>query len=322
MTTGRVRWTLIGWAIAALALAGTASPATAQQSRDDCRCVDADGNAISDCTCFRTPSFDAMAFTTGLDRPRLGIRVDAEQGSALDAQGAEVTDVLEDGPAWEAGLRAGDVITAIDGRSLFQPLGGDAEAAFDLDRSVPVQRLLAIARDLEPGDDVEVTYLRGGEERTATLTAEELSGRALGYGYAPALQAERLRDQLGNLRDLPRFQWQGADGRGASILEAAPGPALFFGGSSVDRYGLELVELNEGLGSYFGTDEGVLVLNVAADSELALRPGDVIRRIGDREATTPERALRILASYGADEDIPLHIRRGGREMSVLGRLPD
>jgi S1-C subfamily serine protease len=83
-----------------------------------------------------------------------------------------------------------------------------------------------------------------------------------------------------------------------------------------------LAELNEGLGQYFGTEEGALVLNVSEDSELGLEPGDVILRIGDRDATTPDRALRILGSYGADEDITLHIRRDGREMSVLGRLPD
>ena len=94
MTTGRVGWTSIGWAIAALLLAAPAPPAVAQQSRDECRCVDADGNAISDCTCFRAPRFDVPFMAAGLDRPRLGIRVDADQGGTLDAQGAEVTDVL------------------------------------------------------------------------------------------------------------------------------------------------------------------------------------------------------------------------------------
>jgi hypothetical protein len=46
----------------------------------------------------------------------------------------------------------------------------------------------------------------------------------------------------------------------------------------------------------------------------------VILRIGDRAADTPDRVLRVLGSYGADEDIPIHLRRNGREMSVMGRL--
>ena len=62
------------------------------------------------------------------------------------------------------------------------------------------------------------------------------------------------------------------------------------------------------------------MVDVAGDSALGLEAGDVILRVGERVATTPERALRILGSYGEDEDIPLHIRRDGREISVMGRL--
>jgi len=306
-----------------MTMAAPPTGGAAQQTRDDCRCVDADGNAIADCTCFRTPRLEAMApFALGMGRPRLGINVSTEQTSELDARGAEVTNVLEDGPAWDAGIREGDVITAIDGQSLFEPLSGDREDGFDLDQSIPVQRLLALARELEPGENVEVTYLRGGEERRATVTAEDLTGQA--FGYMQGFDAERLRDQLRGLNeDLPGFQWRGP-GPGdpdVSILRGAPGAARFFDGSRFGRFGLEMVELNEGLGQYFGTEQGTLVVNVAEDSELGLQPGDVILRIGDRPADAPDRVLRILGSYGADEDIPIHVRRNGREVSVMGRLP-
>jgi membrane-associated protease RseP (regulator of RpoE activity) len=312
--------------VGALTMSAPTTGTAAQQTRDDCRCVDADGNAIADCTCFRAPRLEAMApFVLGMGRPRLGINVSPEQTSELDAQGAEVTNVLEDGPAWDAGIREGDVITAIDGQSLFDPLPGDREDDFDLDQSIPVQRLLVLARELEPGEDVEVTYLRGGEERSATVTAEDLTDRTFGYvpGNIPGFDAERLRDQLRGLNeDLPRFQWRGP-GPGdpnVSILRGAPGTALFFDGSRFGRFGLELVELNAGLGQYFGTEQGTLVVNVSEDSQLGLQPGDVILRIGDRPADTPDRVLRILGSYGADEDIPIHVRRNGREVSVMGRL--
>jgi hypothetical protein len=329
MTTGRGwgRAIAIGASVLALTMGAPETGTAAQQNRDDCRCVDADGNAIADCTCFRAPRLEALhglqgfgPFMAGMSRPRLGINVSTEQTSELDARGAEVTNVLEDGPAWNAGIREGDVITAIDGQSLFDPLSGDREDDFDLDQSIPVQRLLALARELEPGEDVEVTYLREGEERRATVTAEDLSDRT--FEFAPGFDAERLRDQLRPLEDLPRFQWRGP-GPGdpdVSILRGSPGTALFFDGSRFGRFGLELVELNEGLGQYFGTDQGTLVLNVSEDSALRLQPGDVIMRIGDRPADTPERVLRILGSYGPDEDIPIHLRRNGREMSVMGRL--
>jgi membrane-associated protease RseP (regulator of RpoE activity) len=325
MTTGWgwVKGIAICVSVGALTMAAPAQGTAAQQTRDDCRCVDADGNAIADCTCFREPRFEAMApFALGMGRPRLGINVSTEQTSELDAQGAEVTNVLEDGPAWDAGIREGDVITAVDGQSLFDPLPGDREDDFDLDQSIPVQRLLALARELEPGEDVEVTYLRGGEERRATVRAEDLTG-TFGSMSMPGFDPERLRDQLRGLNpDLPSFQWRGP-GPGdpdMSILRGSPGGAVFFDGSRFGRFGLELVELNAGLGQYFGTEQGTLVVNVSEDSELGLQPGDVILRIGDRPADTPERVLRILGSYGADEDITIHVRRNGREMSVMGRL--
>lgn len=64
----------------------------------------------------------------------------------------------------------------------------------------------------------------------------------------------------------------------------------------------------------------MLVVDVAEDSALGLQAGDVILRVGEREAATPERVRRVLGSYEAGEDIPLHIRRDGREISVMGRL--
>jgi membrane-associated protease RseP (regulator of RpoE activity) len=330
MTTGWgwVRGLAISASVLALTMGAPTTGTAAQQIREECRCVDADGNAIADCTCFRAPRLEALErlermgpFMAGMNRPRLGINVSTEQTSELDARGAEVTNVLEDGPAWDAGIREGDVITAIDGQSLFEPLSGDREDDFDLDQSIPVQRLLALARELEPGEDVEVTYVRGGEERRTTVTAEDLAGRT--FEFVPGFDAERLRDQLRDLNeDLPRFQWRGP-GPGdpdVSILRGSPGTALFFDGSRFGRFGLELVELNAGLGQYFGTEQGTLVVNVSEDSTLGLQPGDVILRIGDRPADTPDRVLRILGSYGADEDITIHVRRNGREMSVMGRL--
>ncbi len=324
MMTGWGRWVGRILAVGALALGAAFAPAAAQQTDDDCLCVDRDGNQIEDCACFRMPRFDTMMAPFPGARPRLGISVDGSQGSTLDAQGAHVTNVLEDGPAWDAGIREDDVITRIDSNSLFEPLPGDAEADFDLDESLPVQRLLALARELEPGDEVEVTFLRDGQERTATVLPEDLSDRSFEFAV-PDFDVERFREQMRNLdQDMRGFQWRSPDlpeppdALEVRIFGGGPG-ALFLRGAS-ERYGIELVALNEGLGQYFGTSQGVLVVDVEEDSALGLQAGDVILRVGEREATTPERALRVLGSYEAGEDIPLHIRRDGREISVMGRL--
>lgn len=298
---------LLGFGVLVAVVA--AQPASAQQGDQDCRCVDRDGNAIENCACLRMPRIEAMLGRVA--RPRLGISVSRSQGAELDARGAQVNRVLEDGPADDAGIQENDVITRIDGHSLFEPLPGNQEEDFDLDESIPVQRLLAVARDLEPGQDVEIEYLRDGERHTTTVRAEDLAA-SRGFGLAaPGWDPDRFREQMRNLneglRDLPFHPGGGRD------------PTLI-GPPRMDRFGLEMVELNSALGEYFGTTRGVLVTDVDEDSRLGLRPGDVILRVGDEEVSTPDRVRALLGSYHGEEDVPLRIRRNGREIDVMGRV--
>ena len=56
------------------------------------------------------------------------------------------------GPAAKAGLKAGDVITALDGRTI-----------------TSAEELIALIRKHAPGDRIRLTYLRAGHRRTATV---------------------------------------------------------------------------------------------------------------------------------------------------------
>lgn len=318
----RAGWTLAVCALVALAAPTQGSAAVPQQSDVECRCVDADGNRIEECTCFRMPRFE-VAFAPFSARPRIGISVDGDQASSIDAQGAEVQSVLPDGPAAEAGLREGDIITRIAGRSLLSPLAADVEEDFDEDESLPVQRLLSIARDLEPGEEVEIEYLREGQRSTVSVEARELSGRSYAFGFDGdqiRIDADRMRADAERIRDrVGVLEWRG-DAPPLPIAPRAPATFGFFGGPMGSRFGIELIELNEGLGTYFGTTQGVLVTEVDEDSTLGLRPGDVILRVGDREATSPDRVVRLLETYEDGEQINFRIRRSGAETSVMGRL--
>lgn len=60
--------------------------------------------------------------------------------------------------------------------------------------------------------------------------------------------------------------------------------------------------------------------DVHEDSPLGLQAGDVILRLGDREATDPARLRRIFRSYEADEEVTLHIMRKKQAMTVMGTL--
>lgn len=333
-----------------LALAGLcysiSAPAAAAQSSDDCRCVDRAGDEIENCNCFRIPSLESFGalYRFQDSRPRLGISVDAQQSARRDAIGALVTDVLDDGPADDAGIRRGDVITSVDGMSLFEAIPGEAEDGFDLDRSIPVQRLLAIAADLEPGQRVEVEYLRDDEARSVVVEAEDLSD-SWGRNFTvvgPGWDTERMRIQLRSLTDGARtleFRSRGLEDLTerlrdrdwnrsfelrepieAPLLGRSEAPSLFFERLLGESDGLELIELNASLGSYFGAAEGVLVAEVEEESTLGLEPGDVVLRVGDRPVTTPDRMRRILRSYAEGEDVAFLIRRDGREMSVTGQV--
>ena len=295
--------------IAALASAISAAAASAQSS-DDCRCVDPDGNEIETCSYLDVSPLRELVrgFAPMSDsRPRIGISVDRRQSARNDTRGARVTALMEDGPAAEAGIRVGDVITSVDGLSLFEPLSGNAEDNFDLDESIPVQRLLAISADLEPGQQVEVEYVRSGDIQTATVEARELFSwgtdwRRRGFDFSwPTFDRNRFRDGLPGVPD---------------HLLSGNAFSLFSG----SIHGIELVEMKPGLASYFGTEDGMLVTNVNEDSTLGLEPGDVILRIGDRDAMSPGRVHRILSTYDEDEEITLRIMRDHDEMTVTGRL--
>jgi putative serine protease PepD len=83
---------------------------------------------------------------------RLAVQVSDARGDVLE-QGAQIQDITDGGPADEAGLRRGDVITKVDDKVI--------------DSS---ESLVATIRGHRPGDEVTLTYVRGGETRTTTAT--------------------------------------------------------------------------------------------------------------------------------------------------------
>ena len=95
------------------------------------------------------PIVDQMAAGETPTHARLGIRV------ADDEDGARIAEVTEGSTAAEAGIEAGDVITTVDDRRI---TGADS--------------LVATIRSYRPGDQVEVTWTRDGESRSATVTLD------------------------------------------------------------------------------------------------------------------------------------------------------
>jgi S1-C subfamily serine protease len=83
-------------------------------------------------------------------------------------QGALVQSVVPDSPADEAGIEVGDAEATIDG----QPLraGGDVIVAVDGETVDEMTDVIAAVDSKQPGEELELTLLRGGDQRTVTVT--------------------------------------------------------------------------------------------------------------------------------------------------------
>ena len=304
----------------------------AQEIRQECRCVDANGNTIPNCTCFRSPSFENLRM---FSNPRARIGVSLEEA----VEGARITEVMEDSPAASGGLLAGDVIVRVGTQNLRQPLTNqNRERSIDDGGDVAVQRLMAVAQDWEPGTAVELEVLRAGERRTIRVTPDENTAQTVVFGGPNGrmrvfgdgrglLQGDSLmrsfRFDMDSLRADGRVFGLRGDSLGRATMfrfsnGCGGGPGLaVFGANCVE--GAHLVELNADLGTYFGVTSGVLVSEVEDGSTLGLRAGDVILSIGGRTVTTPEQAQRIIASYGNGENVPMRVRRRNQDIDVTGQ---
>lgn len=123
-------------------------------------------------------------------RGRIGVSIQdltpdlAEALGVKDAYGAVVGSVEENSPAAKAGLQAGDVIVAVDGRVI----SGSA----DLRNRVGLAPV---------GSQVEIAWLRDGERRSAGMRVEAESGdtTATGNALPDRLAGATFQDAPGNV---------------------------------------------------------------------------------------------------------------------------
>lgn len=257
-----------------------------------------------------------------MSRALLGIQL-SMRSADTDAQGAEVQGVTGDGPADEAGLQEGDIITSLDGHSLLEPLADpDLEERVDSDRSVPSQRLLFLARELEPGEEVVVEYLREGTMASATV---EPRPTWMGLGF----DADRMEVVMDQARERAREASERAREVAEQMREQWDDYAWFpEGGSAIAvmgqraSHGISLVTLNPELGRYFSAESGALVTDAEEDNPLGLEAGDVIQAIDGRTVDSAGDVRRILRSYEEGEAMMLTIVRDGGEMQVSGSVED
>ncbi len=223
-------------------------------------------------------------------RPRLGVNI----GEDLDGgpvEGVKIVGVSPGSAADDAGLRSGDIITAINGESL------SAESSSAANRKV-----LDFMSGVEEGDVLDVEYLRDGKTGSVEVEPRPVEMSAWAFATPKDFRMPEIHvspEMAEKYRQSYRFAWPGnvwAD--------------------------MELVELSEGLGKYFGTESGVLVVSAPEADALQLEDGDVIMSIDGREPTSVRHALRILASYQAGESIEIEVMRDKRKRTLDIEVPD
>ncbi len=225
---------------------------------------------------------DVMSFVHGGPKgSMLGINI---SGGAARDEGVDVVGVSPGGPAEQAGLKAGDVVTAVDGKALRR--SGERSAS---------AQLVEYMRGVEPGKVVKVDYLRDGKKQAASVTTAPAE--------PPIVRV--IRRQVG-----------GPDGEGLPFpgLEMLLGPGRAFGS-------LELVPVTPKLGSYFGTDRGLLVVRAPAAKGLPLEEGDVLQTIDGRTPDNPGHAFRILQSYQPGEKVKLGVLRQRKQLTLEATMP-
>jgi C-terminal processing protease CtpA/Prc len=212
-------------------------------------------------------------------------------GVDLDPQsrdGAKVLDVSPGGPAEQAGIRPGDVITMVNGKAVEG--GGDKPGQ----ASRFVTRQL---RGLEPDTKVKVRVLRDGKPKDFEVVARSM---------APSFV----------------FQGPGWQGQGGSDVQVNPFNFNYqFFGSNNDLAGLEVTTLTPQLGRYFGASKGVLVLRAPKSDVYKLQDGDVIESIDGREPTNGSHITRILSSYQPGEELTLRVMRDHKSQDIKVTVP-
>lgn len=222
-------------------------------------------------------------FLPGPRRAMLGVNLG---GAEPNGGGVRVEGVSPGGPAAEAGVKAGDVIVAIQAKPV-----------------TTGRELVKVMAAIEPGEKVALELRRGGKPFRLAVEARPMdhvffTGPGAMLPGLPAIRALPALPPMHGVELVGDSHWL------------------------LDEWGAaELVTLTPGLGRYFGADQGVLVARAPENSGLGLQDGDVIVAIGGREPQSGRHAMRILRSYQPGEAVELRILRDRRVQTLNAKVP-
>lgn len=266
----------------------------------------------------QAPRLAALRYLGSPNRAMVGIVM------AESKEGMRIVGLTPDGPAARAGLKTGDIITAING----QPLPADD----------PDHARLQL-RELNDGQKVSLGYRRDGKAATATLTASRREAtnsiRLLADDTATAeglrSEAQEIARQAGADAAQARRDAARAS-RDQHVAERAAANATrdTYRSQIQQQRSLaaapwlrfQLTAMNPELGRYFGTDRGVLVLSTEGGALEGVKAGDVIQQIAGQPVAQPEQALRQLRDLPTDGKVSLQLMRDRKPLTLSVPVPN
>lgn len=272
-----------------------------------------------------SPRAYAFRYLGDPDRALLGVVLWPDQ------RGVKIAGVTPGGPADKAGVKNGDILVAIDGKTL--PAGKD-----------PADGAVAAATraldELKVDQAVKLGLLRDGKPAEVTVKAERREAlnwpRAVGADIAAQgdlarrIEAEIAArgDEIAAAREAgeaARREVEAHRGEMARAQREAARAAREAARSLQIRmpwWGLNLASLDKDLATYFGTERGALVLRARSDAFPGLRGGDVLQAIDGKRVDDPEDAMRQLRDAKPGSTVSLQVLRQNKAVSLSLKAPE
>ena len=259
------------------------------------------------------------------DRAVIGVVLGKESD-----KGVEIIGVSPDGPAERAGLEQGDILVSIQDMVLAD--NDDArESVFEVMSEVDDQEELAVVieRDGVSSEYTVTAEIREPRGWQSMIRIAEVEAIAATSGdrhviieriEIPEIDEEAIAAQVAELTkhlEHYEFDYEEFSDFGAHAMSEAN---AWFG--LPRAHGLELTSINEGLGAYFKTDRGVLVIKAREANAYGLESGDVILSIDSTAVNSPSDLMRALRDVKPGSELDIGIKRNRRDKTLSVIVPE
>jgi len=225
------------------------------------------------------------------------------------AAGVKIAAVTPDSPAMKSGLRTGDVIMQVNGKAI-SGNGNDA-----------VENARKMIGELQDGQVVKLRYARQGKTYDAAVTAAQIQ-RVMAFRRDDMPRGEHWKHEdiegllpPGVDREIQLIGPRGDCGKGKKDCGM---PHIY---EAFRWQGLNLASIDAGLGRYFGTQQGVLVVSSGEDLK-DLQSGDVIQKVGGVAVESPRDVMRALRNQGAGSKVAFDVLRNKRVLNLNVVVPE